>query len=93
MIIGGDFNINIEKDQIMINNFFSQTKLNFCLPIDHPSTDYNTQIDLCFSNIKLKSNYYESLLSDHKPFWIILNSDVSFFKLYLNFQIYNFFYI
>ena len=76
IIIGGDFNINLKEDDNLLKNFMNETKMFNCLPKNHATTDYNTQIDLCFTNLKnIKCNYFESLLSDHKPFWLLINKD------------------
>jgi hypothetical protein len=39
--------------------------------LNRDSTNAKTQIDYCFTNVKdLKSDYFESLTSFHKPIWI-----------------------
>lgn len=83
-IVIGDFNINImntseinQFDIKSLKEFMRKNILNFCLSEDQPSTDNNTQIDHCYSNInKLQCNYYESfpVISYHKPIWVLLNT-------------------
>ncbi|CAF1076026.1 unnamed protein product [Rotaria magnacalcarata] len=72
IIVVGDFNINLK---IKINKKFIEYMKSFGLSLNNTlnkdSTNAKTQIDYCFTNVKdLKSDYFESLTSFHKPIWI-----------------------
>lgn len=72
MIVVGDFNLNLK---IKANQKFIEYMGSFGLALmnklNKSSTNAKTQIDYCFSNINgLKSDYFESLTSFHKPVWI-----------------------
>ncbi|CAM4966410.1 unnamed protein product [Rotaria socialis] len=72
IIVVGDFNINLK---IKINNRFTEYMESFGLSLNNilnrDATNAKTQIDYCFTNVKdLKSDYFESLTSFHKPIWI-----------------------
>ncbi|CAF1035111.1 unnamed protein product, partial [Brachionus calyciflorus] len=75
LIICGDFNIDINKpESISLVNFLELYGLKFSLELNTNSTNKNTQIDLCFSNLtQLKIGYFENLFSYHKPIWISLD--------------------
>src|SRR3984885_1700008 len=64
--------------KIKINNKFIEYMKSFGLSLNNTlnrdSTNAKTQIDYCFTNVKgLKSDYFESLTSFHKPIWIRKN--------------------
>ncbi|CAF4746952.1 unnamed protein product, partial [Rotaria sp. Silwood2] len=72
IIVVGDFNINLK---IKTNHKFIEYMESFGLTLinklNKSSTNAKTQIDYCFTNVKdLKSDYFESLTSFHKPIWI-----------------------
>jgi hypothetical protein len=72
IIVVGDFNINLK---IKTNHKFIEYMESFGLTLinklNKSSTNAKTQIDYCFTNMKdLKSDYFESLTSFHKPIWI-----------------------
>lgn len=76
MVIIGDFNTNLmqesnEKSQLL--RFMTHNGFHQCQNNNFPTTDNNTMIDLCFSNIQnLKCHIYESITSDHKPLYFYL---------------------
>ncbi|CAF4426457.1 unnamed protein product, partial [Rotaria sp. Silwood2] len=72
IIVIGDFNINLT---IKTNHKFIEYMESFGLTLinklNKSSTNAKTQIDYCFTNMnELKSDYFESLTSFHKPIWI-----------------------
>ncbi|CAF1352277.1 unnamed protein product [Rotaria sp. Silwood1] len=72
IIVVGDFNINLK---IKTNHKFIEYMESFGLTLinklNKSSTNAKTQIDYCFTNMNdLKSDYFESLTSFHKPIWI-----------------------
>ena len=69
----GDININLQASEgKSILHLFRQYNLKSSLDIKLPSTDYATHIDCCFSNMSgLKSWFYESYYSYHKPICVI----------------------
>jgi hypothetical protein len=72
IIVVGDFNINLK---IKTNHKFIEYMQSFGLTLinklNKSSTNAKTQIDYCFTNMNdLKSDYFESLTSFHKPIWI-----------------------
>ncbi|CAF4550151.1 unnamed protein product [Rotaria sp. Silwood2] len=72
IIVVGDFNINLK---IKTNHKFIEYMESFGLTLinklNKSSTNAKRQIDYCFTNVKdLKSDYFESLTSFHKPIWI-----------------------
>ncbi|KAI5693521.1 hypothetical protein M8J75_000652 [Diaphorina citri] len=75
IVIVGDFNINIqdEKGAQFLQNFLSPHGLELCISENTVTTDNNTVIDLCFSNIQGCVAYItESVISDHKPVWFVI---------------------
>jgi hypothetical protein len=79
LVVFGDFNININNNSdseslLTLLNSYSLINSTGC---DLPSTNYNTQKDICFNSInstnKIKSGYFENLYSYHKPMWIMFN--------------------
>jgi hypothetical protein len=80
LIIFGDFNLDIHEKQNLdiIPKFFVELNLDIENKLDECliSTNFQTQTDLCFSNVKgydLKVGYFESLYSEHKPIWLTLD--------------------
>lgn len=69
IIIIGDFNFNvINNTENFLSSFMGEYGLKNKLNISEPTTNFNTQIDIIFSNIKnLKTGVYESYFSYHKP--------------------------
>ncbi|CAF3205854.1 unnamed protein product [Rotaria sp. Silwood2] len=72
IIVVGDFNIDLK---IRTNYKFIEYMESFGLTLNNKlyksSTNAKTQIDYCFTNVNsLKSDYFESLTSFHKPIWI-----------------------
>lgn len=43
---------------------------------NHASTVNDTQIDYCFSRNPVKSYYYETVYSDHKAVWVVIESKI-----------------
>jgi hypothetical protein len=77
VIIGGDFNINInEQEGSSLIQFMNKYKLKFILNFNACSTNARTQIDLCFSNLDvIRCFYFENLFSFHKPIAVIFPKD------------------
>ncbi|CAF0843236.1 unnamed protein product [Adineta ricciae] len=72
IVIVGDFNIDLKPNN---NHKFIDyiTSFGFTLisQLNKNSTNAKTQIDYCFANVNdLKSDYFESLTSFHKPIWV-----------------------
>jgi len=71
LFVIGDFNININEDnESFINKF--QEKLGLQFIHQEVTTDRNTSIDWCLTNVKeseiqFNCEVYESFFSDHKP--------------------------
>uniref|UniRef100_A0A8D8WGM7 ATP-dependent DNA helicase n=2 Tax=Cacopsylla melanoneura TaxID=428564 RepID=A0A8D8WGM7_9HEMI len=75
IVVVGDFNINVqdEKGAQFLKNFLSPYGLTLCTSENTVTTDNNTVIDMCFSNIQDFVAYItESVISDHKPLWFVL---------------------
>jgi hypothetical protein len=81
LVIVGDFNydINIEKKKEKFEKLFlSNMQLKMALKRE-PSTNNNTQIDLClvsnsiFEKLKYNCLYYENYFSDHKTIWLSMS--------------------
>lgn len=76
LIISGDFNLNILEESNQkrkLLDFMNELNLQFTIPYGRISTDQMTQIDLCLSNLDsdtIQADYFESILSYHKPIWI-----------------------
>jgi hypothetical protein len=66
--IFGDFNINfLDKESVYYKKMFKDFGFAQNTPLE-ASTDGNTSIDVCFSNIVgMEASYYESYFSYHKP--------------------------
>ena len=72
IIVVGDFNINLK---IKVNHKFIEYMESFGFSLNNilnrDSTNAETQIDYCFTNVKgLKSDYFETLTSFRKPICI-----------------------
>ena len=86
LIIAGDFNINLQKDsknKTDLINHMSSLGLNSLIN-ESFSTDFDTQIDLVFSNSKSEiiTDYFESVFSYHKPIWIVIKNNKINFIIY-----------
>ena len=81
LVVFGDFNINInnKSDSDSLLTFMENFGLINSIGYDLSSTNYNTQIDICFTSMnltkQLRSGYFESLYSYHKPIWMLYNTD------------------
>lgn len=72
-ILIGDFNVDLNNvaKSFQFKTFLSQYELQSLLPNKISTTNFETQIDVIFSNIKNYScGTYESYFSDHKPIFI-----------------------
>jgi len=72
IIVVGDFNINLKlKTNFKFIEYMKSFGLSLNNTLNRDSTNAKTQIDYCFTNMKdIKSDYFESLTSFHKPIWI-----------------------
>jgi len=72
VIVFGDFNINLKSPEgNKLTELFQRYGLFSALVIGTPSTNQDTQIDLCFTNHpNVIAWYYESYYSYHKPICI-----------------------
>ncbi|KAF9758259.1 ATP-dependent DNA helicase PIF1, partial [Nosema granulosis] len=72
IIVVGDFNINLKiKTNHKFIEYMESFGLSLVNKLDKSSTNAKTRIDYCFANMNdLKSDYFESLTSFHKPIWI-----------------------
>jgi nucleoside-triphosphatase THEP1 len=77
LFIIGTFNINQSSTEEL--EIISKIKTKFCLInlINLPSTDLNTSLDWCLTNVinenetlKYETMLYESYFSEHKPIWL-----------------------
>ena len=62
----------------------NELNLQFTIPYGRISTDQMTQIDLCLSNLDsdtIQADYFESILSYHKPIWILYKFYIQVFFL------------
>ena len=75
LFILGDFNIDFNNKKKMMNYMASEFGL-FPTFSKTKTHDSGSQIDWCFTNVKLQNNsvyeskVYESWFSDHKPIWL-----------------------
>ena len=75
LFILGDFNIDFNNKKKMMNYMASEFEL-FPTFSNTKTHDSGSQIDWCFTNVKLQNNsvyeskVYESWFSDHKPIWL-----------------------
>jgi len=75
-IIVGDFNVDINEDKsnIIIKYLLEEKRFKFNLNNLYSSTNFGTQIDLCFSNYNAcECKYYENYYGYHKPITCIMN--------------------
>jgi len=74
----GDININLqEKKNLTIPDLFKKYGFKSCLDLKHPSTDFGTHIDVCFTNNQqIQAWFYESYYSYHKGICIICPKDI-----------------
>ena len=81
LLVIGDFNIDLNDDarSSTLKRYILQNNLSSALPEGTKTTDFNTQIDVIFTNIEHYScGTYETYFSDHKPIFIqILGNDSS----------------
>ena len=72
IIVVGDFNINLKiKTNYKFIEYMKSFGFTLINKLNKNSTNAKTQIDYCFTNVNdLKSDYFESLTSFHKPIWI-----------------------
>ena len=72
IIVVGDFNINLKvKTNHKLIDYMKSFGLTLINRLNKNSTNAKTQIDYCFANMhSMKSDYFESLTSFHKPIWM-----------------------
>ncbi|CAF4966418.1 unnamed protein product [Rotaria sp. Silwood1] len=72
IVIVGDFNTDLKiKTNHKFIDYMESFGLTLINELNKNSTNAKTQIDYCFTNGNgLKSDYFESLTSFHKPIWI-----------------------
>lgn len=74
-LIFGDINIDMNTNKgssfnKLMNSFHLHSQLNF----KYPSTQHNTHVDICFSNIKdMTAWYYETYYTYHKPICMVIH--------------------
>lgn len=73
IVIVGDININLKENAgTTIRTLFESRGLQSKLNLTEPSTDGDTHIDCCFSNVnQLQAWFYESYYSYHKPICVV----------------------
>ena len=72
IVVVGDFNIDVKtKANHKLIKYMESFGLALINELNKRSTNAKTQIDYCFTNVNdLKSDYFESLTSFHKPIWM-----------------------
>ncbi|CAF4789648.1 unnamed protein product [Rotaria socialis] len=72
IIVVGDINIDLKiKTNHKFIKYMESFRRTLINKLSKSSTHAKTQIDYCFNNVNdLKSDYFESLTSFHKPIWI-----------------------
>ncbi|CAF1543156.1 unnamed protein product, partial [Adineta ricciae] len=72
IVVVGDFNIDLKtKTNHQLTKYMESFGLTLINKLNKISTNAKTQIDYCFTNVNdLKSDYFESLTSFHKPIWM-----------------------
>jgi hypothetical protein len=77
----GDFNFNILnlKDS-SLHKLFNSFNMNTMLPINIPTTNLNTQIDVVFSSNLVHAGVYETFFSDHKPIYAVVSRNTEKIK-------------
>lgn len=77
MIVFGDFNLNfLTQDGCQMRQIFSSMGFRLITPLES-STDGNTSIDACLSNVNgVSAWFYESYFSYHKPICVTWPNDV-----------------
>ncbi len=73
VIVFGDMNINLSDSSMnsRVLELFNRINLRSCLDLTESTTDYNTHLDVCFSNIPtLCCSTYENYYSYHKSLCI-----------------------
>ncbi|XP_035700553.1 uncharacterized protein LOC118433080 [Folsomia candida] len=78
VIVFGDFNLNfLAQDGCQMKQIFYSMGLRLITPAEY-STDGNTSIDACFSNIQgVSAWFYESYCSYHKPICVTWPDDIA----------------
>ena len=73
LLVFGDVNIDLKAPEGKpILKLFEWRNLDAMVDIQHPSTDYGTHIDCCFSNVpNAMAWFYESYYSYHKAICIV----------------------
>jgi hypothetical protein len=75
----GDFNIvynTVNSNKNKLKALIDLHEFNLNLNDKDITTDHNSLIDLIFSSEKLlDANIFESVVSDHKPVWFVLEKD------------------
>ena len=73
----GDFNIKYQPNELnytALQTLMTSNNYFFSLNENDVTTDHNSLIDLCFSSNKnFHAFIFESVTSDHKPIWFLLN--------------------
>ena len=85
LVFSGDFNIDFNDQEASgvntIITYFNSKNIKFISPLKS-STNFNTQIDVVFSNnINLETDYFENVFSYHKVIWILIGSKTTFEKV------------
>jgi hypothetical protein len=85
LVFSGDFNIDFNDQEASgvntIITYFNSKYIKFISPLKS-STNFNTQIDVVFSNnINLETDYFENVFSYHKVIWILIGSKTTFEKV------------
>jgi hypothetical protein len=73
----GDFNIDLKKkSNSILLSIYKKYGYDLKVPLNSSSTENESQIDLCFSNMKsARAWYYETILCLHKPICITWTKD------------------
>ena len=89
IIVVGDFNIDLKiKTNHKFTDYMKSFGLTLISKLNKNSSNAKTQIDYCFANANhLKSDYFESLISFHKPICIRKHEIMSQFHVTDNEQI------
>jgi hypothetical protein len=78
LVVVGDFNCQYEKSSALFTKIHDE--MNLFTEKTGRTTDYGTTIDYFLTNLP-KTSYqlmrYESIFSDHKPFWFYVKKDVA----------------
>lgn len=68
LVVFGDMNIDLsDSSNASVLEFFEKFNLKSCIPPSKSTTDYNTHLDVCFTNMSnLQSKINENYYSYHK---------------------------